>query len=683
MRKVSNLTRLKGSERIRKRVGVMMGSDDIQGVQQTLFEIISNSIDRFRKGHGNFIKITKHTDLSYTVEDFADGLPMEWNQKENAYNWDLALKVLYAGDNYNADSKALGLNGLGLCSSQYASEYMTVISYRDGKRYTVKCKKGRPIHKDTGEFICEDDDNLFTKRQGEMVLKVEDSVLYNESSRTGTIIKYRPDLEVFTDINISIEWINQKCKKQAMVNKGLKIEVFDEENNQSYIHFYENGIKDYIAEISNDKNFTDIILFSDGGRGRDIEGKDEYDYEYEIALVFNNEINQLEHYHNSSELLHGGSTAQAIESALTNVVNEHIKKNNLAKKDDGKIKFSDIQDSLICVISSFSTSTSYANQTKLAINNEFIKSFTTESLKEKLKVYFIENNLEAEKIINQILINLRARSKAEQTRLDIKKKLEVKNKGLSPKIEGLKDCDMKNSTLEERILLLNEGISANSTITQAIDSRTMGSYPLRGRFISSLKNSVTDVLNNKPALGIIQALGCGIEIPSDERKKFKDLKTFDINDLRYGMVGILCDRDAFGRGINLSLITFFYKFMPQLLKDGRIYLIKSPRYEITTKDGMYFVYNEKEKLELEKKLSREKIKYSIGIKKGLGEFNKEEFYEYVLSPEKRKFVQIEYLPNEEKMIEYYFNVLMGEDIENRKKYIKENVITVKLEDIDC
>ncbi|WP_039230680.1 DNA topoisomerase [Clostridium haemolyticum] len=678
---MADLKRLKGSERVRKRVSVMMGSDDIRGCQHTLFEIVSNSIDRHRKGFGDYIKVIKHKDLSYTIIDHADGLPMDWNEKEHAYNWDLALKVLYAGDNYDANSTALGINGLGLCSSQYASEFMEVISYKEDKKYTVKCKKGRPIDKETGEFICEDDDTLFTREQGQRVLLVES----NSENKTGTYIHYKPDLEVFTNIDISIDWINDKLDKQAMVNKGLKIEIYDEKEDKLYTHFYESGIKDYIKTISNDNNFSDVIYFTDKGKGRDKADKPEYDYNYEIALVFNNEINRLEYYHNSSELLQGGSTSDAISLAFTYAINEYAKDNNVFNKNESKIKFTDIQDSLICVISSFSTMTSYANQTKLSIDNKFIKDFTNQSLKERLKLYFIENKLEADRIVNQILINKRANDKAEKSKIEIRNKLQQSNKkGLSLKIEGLKDCDMRNSQLEERILLVDEGVSPNSTIIKSFDGRIMGAMGLRGRFINALKSSVTDVLKNVPAHTLITALGCGIEIPYEERKIFKDIQTFNLDNLRYGSVGILCDADAFGKGINLALITFFYKFIPTLLKQGRVFLVKSPRFCITTKKDTFYAYDENEKNTIIQDLQSKGIKYDIGIKKGLGEFNTDEFWTYVLSPEAREktFIQLDYNTVEEDIIKYYFDALMGEDIAERKKYIREHITNVDLNELD-
>lgn len=681
---MANLSRLKGSQRIRQRAGVNLGSDDIRGVQQTFFEVVSNSIDRFKKGYGNKIIITKHKDLSYTVEDFADGLPMDWNEDEKAYNWDLALKVLYAGENYeeqNRQNGELGYNGLGLVSTQYSSEYMNVTVNRDGYTYEVKCKKGRPMDKNTLEFVCEDDDYILSKELGEKVLKK----YKNNYKSTGTKIIYKPDLEVFTDINIPSQWILEKLKKQAVVNTGLAITYIDEIEEKTYELRY-NSIIDYLRELGGENTISDYILFEGNGEGQDIKTKPIYNVNYKFAFAFSNQLNLFEHYHNSSELTDRKSvTATSVEKALTDTIHEYLTQNNLYNKGESKIKFTDIEDSLICLLSSKSSYTSYANQTKLSIDNRFIKEFLTDQIKEKFKVYLIENKLEANTIISQVLLNKRANDKAEKTKLDIKKKLlNTKSTGLSQKIEGLKHCDMRHSKLEERILLLDEGISANSTIIDSFDNRIMGAYGLRGRFINSLKAKVSDVLNNVPARGIIDALGCGIEIPKEEKKNFKDMKTFNIEDLKYFRVGILCDSDAFGKAISLSLITFFYRFIPTLLKQDRIFLVISPRFQIETRDGVsHYVYNEKEKNEVINKIGEKNIK-DITIRKGLGEFNKDEFWDLVLSPSAREetFIKVKYIEDQEEMIDYYFNALMGEDIINRKKFIKERIVNLNLDELE-
>ena len=613
-----DLSTLKGTQKIRLYPSVVLGSDGIRGVQQTLFEIITNSIDRWKDGYGDKVIITRHKDNSYTIQDFADGLPVLWNEKEQGYNWDIALCTLYGGDNYKQSETLtgkLGNFGLGLTSTQFGSEWMNVIIRNKDKKYILNFKEGRVIDKNTSEFIKNDDDFHCTKEEGLKALYEEN----NLDGYTGTTITYRPDLKVFTDINIPSEWIQNKLRKQAVISNGIELVFNDELLEKQFIYKY-NNISEYIKELSNDDNIIDIIEFSNEAEGQDVPTKPMYKMDYNIAFTFNNTIQLQEYYHNSSELteLNVNVTTKAVKQSLTNALHKYIESNKMYNKGE-KIKFEDIEDSLICILSSRSTKTSYANQTKLSIDNAFIKQFITQDIEDKLSVYLTENPIESKLLANQILVNKRANDKAQKTKLDIKNKLQGTKKGLKLKVEGLRDCDMKNSKLEDRIFLVDEGLSANSTIADSFDNTIMGCLGLRGRFINSLKKpcSISDVLNNTPALGIIQAMGCGIEIPKSELKHFKDIETFDIDKLRYGSIGLLCDSDAFGHGINLSILTFLYKYMPTLVKQGRVYIVISPRFEIIDKKGnVYYVYNEAEKQQKIEEIGHKNIE-SIGIKKGL------------------------------------------------------------------
>lgn len=671
---------LKGADKVRKQPNVMLGSNDIKGVRQGLFEIASNSIDRYRRGFGNRVDIIKHKDLSYEVIDYADGLPTAWNEEESAYNWELGCRILYSGANYDKDSESLGQHGLGLASTILSSKYAHITSFRNNIKSEFEMVEGRPINKDTKEFICDDSDTLFSKEDGNLVLRVGE----NTEGKCGTNIKWKPDENLFTDINIDLEWIKDKFKKQALVNNGLTINIIDEYDDENITYCYENGILDYVKELNGEEGFGEILHFEDNGSGRDKENMPIYNYRYEVSIAMNNSKNLVECYHNSSELLNGGSTLDAIKKALTDVIDEYCTKYKLYKDKEKHIKFSDIEDSLICVISSFSNMTSFADQTKLSINNKFIKDFTVKTLKDKLKVYFIENENDGKRICEQILVNKRSSENAEKTRMNFKNKLSKKNtNGMSVKIEGLRDCDMKKSKFKDRIILLTEGLSANETVCDSFDNLYMGSYGLKGRFINSLKSSVKKVLENEPAIGLINAIGCGIELPPEEKKLMRDFKTFNNEESRYNYVGILCDADAFGKGIALSLITFFYKYMPQLLKDNRINMVISPRHEIYLKnDEILFAYNDSEKDEIVSKYG-DKISH-IGLVKGLGELNADEFWEYVLSPEAREktFITIEYRENEEEFLDEIFEKLMGDDIQGRKEFIKNNITNINLNEVE-
>ncbi|WP_310876923.1 toprim domain-containing protein [Priestia megaterium] len=650
---------LSDREAVRMRVATYAGGNDKHGAFTTAREILSNSTDEFKAGHGNEITIQYFKDNSIKVSDKARGCPVDWNEGEGKYNYELIYLSLNAGGKYSQDSYeyALGLNGIGSALTILSSEFAFVEVVRDGYKYNLEFKKGELV--------------------GEM--KKEQ---VPEGTQTGTVIHWRPDLEVFLENNFPEEWFTEYLEQQAIVNKGLKF-IFINQKEEQKEFYYENGIVDYLNKLNEDKNFTDPIYLETEAVGKDRDDKPEYRSKYQIAFSFNNEVNILESYHNSSFLKHGGSPHNAVKNAFTYAIDHLIKSKGKYNKNEKKITFEHIADSLVIVTNTYSTETSYQNQTKFAITNKFIQDYLTKYLKEQLEIYFIENPFEADKIVEQILINKHSSEKAERTRLDIKKKLQSNSGvGLKSKIEDLNDCDMDNTSLEERELWVCEGESACQTMTNSRDDRTMGTYPLRGRFISSLKNSVEDVLNNKPAMGIIQSLGCGIEIPAQERKNFKNVTTFNKENLRYGNIVIACDSDSFGNGISIALVTFFYKFMPTLLKENRIHISLSPRYKITVKDKELFAYDEKEKNEMIKELDSQNMKYNVGIIKGLGELNGDTYWNYVMNPETRKIKKLIYKSEFDEQLDHYFNILMGEDIEGRKNYIKENITHLDLTLVD-
>lgn len=659
-----NISRLKGADKIRKRVGVMLGSDDVRGVQQTLFEIMSNSIDRFKAGHGNTINITKHKDLSYTVEDFADGLPMVWNNKENAYNWELTTRILYAGGNYDTTKDShvgqLGINGLGLASSILSSDSATVISHRDGFEYEVRYSKGRPIHKITGEYICDDGEALFSKVMGEKVL-----LSTKTNKATGTKIWYKPDLDVFTDTDIPIEWIKDKCKKQAVVNKGLTINIYDEVASEEFSYLYKNGIHDYAQELITDNMICDAINIDGDGVGRDREDKDEYKVSYEMSMAFSADKGLIECYHNSSELIHGGSPLKAIELATVNTIHNHIKSQNLYSKNETRIRWIDIEDSLISVISSYSSTTSYSNQTKTSIDNKFIQDFINESIKEKLNVFMIENPIDANKIANQILVNKRSRERSERTRVNIKKKLGDGNHGILNKIPNLIECQSKNT--DENILCICEGKSSlGSILSGRRDVHAI--FPLRGKILNCLKASDDRIFSSDIIVGLIQALGCGVTIKS----KNKDIMKFDESKLRYSKVFILVDQDQDGVGSILPLLlTVFYKLMPELIEQGRIYLCETPKYEIVCSDDTeLYAINDDEYESITSKLT---CKFDTHYIKGLAELN-EDSIAMCLEEGYKNLKQLR-MDDVEKSIER-LELWMGDKIEPRRDYIMDNFDTV-------
>ncbi len=635
-----SISSLKGADRVRLRPGVIFGSDGIEGCQHSFFEILSNSIDEAREGYGNVIEITRSADRSISVRDYGRGIPLDYNQKEERYNWELVFCELYAGGKYKNNSGenyefSLGLNGLGSCATQYSSEYMDVTVFRDGFQYDLHFEKGQNI----GGLIKEK-------------FKYE---------RTGSIQRWKPDLEVFTDISIPLEYFQNVLKKQAVVNAGLKFLLTDEESGQTFEYIYENGIIDYIKEIDREKGFTGVQYYETTAKGRDREDKPEYRVKMQVAFCFNNEINLLEYYHNSSFLEHGGSPDKAVKAAFVFEIDKCMKLRNKYNKDESKITFADIQDSLVLVTNSFSTVTSYENQTKKSITNKFIQEAMTDFLKQQLEVYLIENKLESEKIVEQVMVNKRSRETAEKTRINIKKKLSG-TVDISNRVKKFVDCRTKE--ISRRELYIVEGDSALGSCKMGRDAEFQAIMPVRGKILNCLKAEYDGIFKNDIIVDLLKVLGCGVEIKS---KHSRELNTFDMNNLKWDKIIICTDADVDGFQIRTLILAMLYRLVPTLIQEGKVFIAESPLFEITVKNKTYFAYSEKEKSAVISKLDG---KYTIQRSKGLGENEPEMMWQTTMNPETRKLIQI--LPDGLDITERMFDLLLGDNLQGRKSFIEEN-----------
>ncbi len=634
-----SITSLKGADRVRLRPSVIFGSDSIEGCQHSVFEILSNSIDEAREGFGNKIDIKVFKDNSISIKDYGRGIPVDYNQKEERFNWELVFCELYAGGKYSNNSGenyefSLGLNGLGTCATQYSSEYMDVIVFRDGYKYELHFEKGENI-------------GGLTKTK-------------TSQKETGTEIIWRPDKEVFTDINIPISYFKDILKKQAIVNAGLTFELYDENTDETSIFVYENGIKDYISEINNDKGFTDIQYYETETSGRDREDKPEYKLKFQTAFCFNNDSNLIEYYHNSSFLEYGGSPDKAVKTAFVFAIDKYIKNNGLYKKDEKKITFSDIEDSLILVINSFSTMTSYENQTKKSITNKFIQDAMSDYFKHQLEVYFIENKIEADKIANQVLANKRSRETAEKTRVSIRKKL-TGNIDINNRVEKFVNCRSKDVTKRE--IYIVEGDSALGSCKLGRNAEFQAIMPVRGKILNCLKADYNKIFANSIITDLLKVLGCGVEIKS---KHNSDLNSFDITQLKWDKVIICTDADVDGFQIRTLILTMLYRLVPSLIKEKKVYIAESPLYEITAGKNTFFAYSDNEKIQI---LSKIKGKYKIQRSKGLGENQPEMMWETTMNPKTRRLILV--TPDTVEKTQEKFELLLGENLKGRKEYIEE------------
>ena len=638
-----SITKLKGADRVRKRPAVIFGSDGIEGCEHSIFEIISNSIDEARDGHGNKIIISYYQDNSIEVEDFGRGCPVDFNPTENCYNWELVYCELYAGGKYQNNESgdyeySLGLNGLGACATQYSSEYTDVEIYRDGFKYNLHFEKGENI----GGLKKEP-----TKRK-----------------QTGTRTKWRPDLEVFTDINVSREYFEETLKKQAVVNPGISF-VFRYENEDGNIeentYLYENGISDYINEILENNYITPPQFWQCERKGRDRDDKPEYKVKLSFAVAFSNKVSQIEYYHNSSFLEHGGVPDKAVQAAFVSQIDAYLKNNNKYQKNESKIKFVDVQDCLVLISSSFSTLTSYENQTKKAITNKFIYDAMTEFLKHQLEIYFIENPDDALKIAEQVILNKRSRESAEKTKQNLKKKL-AGNIDLSNMVQKFVDCRTKD--LSRREIFIVEGDSALGACKTARDAEFQAIIPVRGKILNCLKADYDKIFKSDIITDLIKVLGCGVEVRA---KANKELSTFNIDNLKWNKIIIATDADVDGFQIRTLILTMLYRLTPTLIEEGYVYIAETPLFEINTKDRTYFAYNEKEKGEILEMIGDQK--YKIDRSKGLGENDPEMMSLTTMNPATRRLIKV--MPTDLEATANMFDLMLGDNLQGRKDYIAE------------
>lgn len=642
-----SISALKGADRVRKRPGVIFGSDGLEGCEHAVFEILSNSIDEAREGFGSEITVTYYKDGSIEVADMGRGIPVEWNESEQCYNWKLVFCELYAGGKYkNHEGEnyefSLGLNGLGTCATQYASKYMDVTILRDGFEYSLHFEKG---------------ENKTDSKEGFIKKPVS-------SKKTGTKIRWLPDLEVFTDINIPTEYFEDTLKRQAVVNKHLKFVFRTQVGNkfETKEFYYENGIVDYVEELSEEKALTSVQFLQAERKGKDREDKPEYKVKLSCAFCFSSAVSKTEYYHNSSWLEYGGAPDKAVRSAFVSALDSYIKQIGKYQKNESKISFQDVFDSLILVTNCFSTYTSYENQTKKAITNKFIQDSMTEFLKQGLEVYFIENKAEADKIAEQILINKRSREQAEKARLNIKKKLSG-TIDVSNRVQKFVDCRTKD--VERRELYIVEGDSALGSVKQGRDAEFQAVMPVRGKILNCLKADYGKIFKNDIITDLLKVLGCGVEV---QTKASKDMSAFDLSSLRWNKVIICTDADVDGFQIRTLILTMLYRLTPTLIEKGYVYIAESPLYEITYKDKSYFAFDETEKATILKKLEGKKI--TIQRSKGLGENEADMMWETTMNPATRRLIRVE--PEEAKATSDMFDLLLGDNLAGRKEYIAEN-----------
>ncbi len=643
-----SISALKGADRVRKRPGVIFGSDGLEGCEHAVFEILSNAIDEAREGHGKKITVTRFLDHSVEVEDAGRGCPVDWNEKEKRYNWELVFCELYAGGKYGNDQGenyeySLGLNGLGSCATQYASAWMDVTVWRDGYEYALHFEKGKVKGK-----------------KGEELSKTPLA-----KKRTGTRIRWLPDLEVFTDIAIPADYFTGVMKRQAVVNAGITFGFRNETapgKFETEEFFYENGIADYVKELAGEDRLTAPVFWETERRGRDRDDKPEYKVKLSVSFCFSNRVSVVEHYHNSSWLEHGGSPEKAMKSAFVSAIDAYLKQQGKYQKNEAKITFNDIQDALVLVSNNFSTQTSYENQYQKGHQQQVCSGGHDRVPPLPAGVYFIENPFDAQKIAEQVLVNKRSRETAERTRLNIKKKL-TGSMDISNRVQKFVPCRTKD--IERSELYIVEGDSALGSVKLARDGEFQAIMPVRGKILNCLKADYGKIFKSEIITDLLKVLGCGVEVND---KRAKDLAAFDLADLRWNKVVICTDADVDGFQIRTLVLTMLYRLTPTLIQEGYVYIAESPLYEITCKEKTWFAYSDKEKNDIVASLEGKKCE--VQRSKGLGENEPDMMWLTTMNPETRRLIKV--MPEDVERTAQIFDLLLGDDLAGRKSHIADN-----------
>mgnify|MGYP001667861189 CR=1 FL=1 len=657
----TSISALKGADRVRLRPGVIFGSNDLQGCFHGFFEILSNSIDEAREGYGKHIIVRRYQDHSISVEDFGRGIPLAYNRKEKRYNWELVYCELYAGAKYANDAQSeyefsLGLNGLGACATQYASSWFKVEVRRDNKLFQLDFVRG---------------ENVSGLQQRD--LRPEEKA----EKPTGTLQHWLPDLEVFTEIEIPLEYFQEILTQQSVVNPGIRFDLYDEATGETWSYETSRGIAERVEELAGQDAITGLITNAGTGMGRDRKDLKDYHVKAEVAFCFTQNTLSQEYFHNSSFLAYGGAPERAAKAAFLGAIDRELQKRGKYKAQEEKIKVQDVFDSLVLISSSFSNYVSYENQTKKAINNRFIREYLTELLEKALELWFVEDLAGSEKALDQILVNKRSRESSDRQRINLKKKLSVGTGGFLNRVPNFVDC--KSKVQAERELFIVEGNSALGSVKMARNADFQAVIPLRGKILNCLKANYRQIFSNQIIVDLLKVLGCGAELHGN---RVKDLSNFDLDKLRWGKIIICTDADVDGFQIRTLILAMLYRLTPKLLTEGLVYIAESPLFEVTFigtgrgKKGedrgeeTYFAYSETEKRALLKTLARRKGTVKVQRSKGLGENEPEMMWTSTMNPKTRRLIQV--LPEEPAKMKEYFDLLLGDNLSGRKAYIESH-----------
>jgi len=648
-----NIKQLTEKEKVRKKISVWLGASNHIAVIHTVKELVGNSADEINKGNGDKIKITLHNDKTLTIEDNCQGLPIDGVNSEGVENYKLLFETLFAGTKYdngiNNSDYTVGVNGVFNTVLTFSAQDVTFeVSRPDKNIYSISYHKGE---------------------------NVKPLSIIGKSDNTYTKIKYTLDDDIYEGNYFTFEELCEIASQQASLING-SVEVFDEVNGVKELYSYEDT-KEFLEYSTSDlEAIHETIHFSKNTSHNSKQNGENVvdDIQASISIKYtrqDEDCTQIE-FLNGSNLIHHGTIFDGLVNGLRSILNKYIRDNGMYKKNEKQITREDVLLGLNYVIDFKSYFPVFANQTKFASYVKYYESVMRDILDNFFASYSIENKSEMDLIAKHVLVSKKVREHSEKTRLDIKKKLSGTVNNLSNRVDGFVNCKSKDNTKTE--LYLVEGKSALGSTKMGRDEKIQAIYALRGKILNCLKADYDKIFKNDIIVDMIRLFGCGVEVKS---KHAKDLHTFDKNNLRWSKIVITTDADVDGFHIRTLILTLIHRLMPTLIEDGCVYIVESPLYEIEQNDVSVFAYSDKEKDLI---VSKMKGSFTVQRSKGLGENTAEMMWETTMNPETRKLIQV--VPEDVEKTVKAFNMFLGDNLEERKQFIEDNLHEYLKESLD-
>lgn len=619
---------LKGLEAVRKRPAMYIGDTGGRGLHHLVYEVVDNSIDEAMVGYCNSIKVVINKDKSVVVEDNGRGIPVGIHPTQKKPALEVVMTMLHAGGKFDHRTYKVsgGLHGVGVSVVNALSEWCEVEVLRDGKRWYQRYEKGKPTTE----------------------LKV-----IGKSDHTGTKTTFLPDKEIFEKIDFNFDVLSARMRELAFLNRDLKIFIEDKETGKSHTFKYKGGLISFLDYLNENKErLHKPIYFQRTKNGIEIEIALQYTDTYvENIISYVNNINTLE----------GGTHLVGFKTALTRTINSYAQKNNLLKNSNFSLEGGDVREGMTAVLSVKLPDPQFEGQTKTKLGNSEVKGIVESVLCENLSEFFEENPAIARRITEKSISAARSREAAKKARELTRRKSALESTGLPGKL-----ADCSSTDPDECEIYIVEGDSAGGSAKQGRDRRFQAILPLKGKILNVEKARLDRVLSNEEIRTIVTALGTGIG--TDE---------FDISKKRYRKIIIMTDADIDGSHIRTLILTFFYRYMRELIEQGYIYIALPPLYRIKKGNTEYYAYSDEERDKILKKVGNTRV--TIQRYKGLGEMNPEQLWKTTMDPESRTLLQITLEDAAE--AEHIFTILMGDQVEPRRKFIEENAKYVKNLDV--